>query len=393
MFDWLTRRSFRNFFPPVHKADGSQTRIFVGISGGVDSSVSAALLRQQGYDVTGVFMKTYYPPEIQCDWREERLDAVRVCEHLAIPFLECDLEEVYKKNVFDYMVASYQSGITPNPDIFCNKYVKFGGFLEWSIQQGADYVATGHYAQHIRKKSEFGVSGGLHKVGLQGENFEHQLVMGQDSNKDQTYFLYQLQQRQLEHIIFPVGDIPKKQVRRLANRFGLFTATKKDSQGLCFVGPVDMQDFLSRYINEQPGDVLDTSLNVIGSHRGSFFLTIGQRTGFEIFPQYRTPEMPRMFIVSKDSTHNTITVSPDKHTYENQRITISQASWVHQPIKIGETVQSRIRHRGTLLPATLESINDDRYVLYYDQVHTGVAPGQSVVLYRDTICVGGGVIV
>ena len=185
----LFRAKTENYFPPVHKQDGTKTRMFVGVSGGVDSSVSAAILRDKGYEVTGVFMKTYYPPEIKCNWREERLDAMRVCEHLGIPFLECDLEQEYKNNVFDYMVDSYRIGITPNPDVFCNKYVKFGGFLDWADKNGADFVATGHYAQHVI------------------ENKEHQLVMGNDSNKDQTYFLCQLQQHQLERAIFPVGHL------------------------------------------------------------------------------------------------------------------------------------------------------------------------------------------
>lgn len=393
MFQWFKKS--HNYFPPVKKQDGSRTRVFVGVSGGVDSSISAAILRDKGYDVVGVFMKTYYPPEIKCDWREERLDAMRVCEHLGIPFLECDLEEAYKKNVFDYMVESYRAGVTPNPDVFCNKYVKFGGFLDWAIEHGADYVATGHYAQNFRKRSnrEEDEDRGREQVGPRRGDFVHELVMGKDENKDQTYFLYQLQQHQLERAIFPVGDIPKDRVRKLAKKNGLFTAQKKDSQGLCFVGPVDMHDFLKQYIDEQPGDVLDTSGQVIGRHDGSFFLTIGQRTGFEIFPEHRTPDMPRLFIVAKDSDNNTVTVSPDKHAQDSDTITLTQVSWVGELLQVGDTVDSRIRHRGTLLPATLQSIDGDQYTFRFATPHTGVASGQSLVLYRDSICLGGGIVV
>ena len=419
MFNWFGKTN--NYLPPVRKADGTKTRVFVGVSGGVDSSVSAAILARKGYDVVGVFMKTYYPPEIQCDWREERLDAMRVCEHLGIPFLECDLEAEYKNNVFDYMVESYRTGITPNPDVFCNKYVKFGGFLKWAVDNGADYVATGHYAQHLLQKertpaltssltqSSYSKYASIARslfpwTSSRSESNEtsvvHQLGKGRDDNKDQTYFLYQLGQDQLARALFPVGDIPKDRVRRLAKRYGLFTASKKDSQGLCFVGPVDMHDFLGQYIEQQPGDVLDQSGQVIGGHDGSFFLTIGQRTGFEIFPEHRTPNMSRMFIVAKDHEANTVTVSADRHAQESNTITLAQVSWVSSRasrekggLEVGDTADSRIRHRGQLLPATLESIDGDRYTFHFETPHTGVARGQSLVLYRDDICLGGGIVV
>ena len=374
MFNWLKKT--QNYLPPVYKEDGSKTRIFVGVSGGVDSSVSAALLKDKGYDVTGVFMRTYYPPEIKCDWREERLDALRVCEHLDIPFLECDLEEDYKQNVFDYMIEAYKNGITPNPDVFCNKYVKFGGFLKWALEQDANYVATGHYAQNI-----FNTDGVF------------ELVMGADQNKDQTYFLYQLQQHQLKHALFPIGHIEKSQVRTIAKKYGLFTATKKDSQGLCFVGPVDMRDFLGKYIEDKPGDVLDLNGQVIGSHKGAFFLTIGQRTGFEIAPEHRTPDMPKLFIVSKDASANTVTVSRDVHAQNTDTITLAQISWTDQTLVVGETVQTRIRHRGKLLPATLELVENNQYTFSFETVHTGVAAGQSLVLYRNNVCLGGGIVI
>lgn len=380
----FTQEKSDNFFPPVTQADGTPTRVFVGVSGGVDSSVSAAELVARGYDVTGVFIKTYYPPEIECDWRDERLDAMRVCEHLGIPFLECDLEQEYKEYVFDYMIDSYREGITPNPDIFCNKYVKFGGFLQWALDNNAHFIATGHYAQHFVTNEE------NPEVRLRGG--EHELAMGADINKDQTYFLYQLTQHQLSHTIFPIGHWDKSQVRARAKKYGLFTAEKKDSQGICFVGPVEMRQFLAQYIDEQPGDVLSESGEVIGRHSGAFFLTIGQRSGFEISPAHRTPDMPRMYIVAKDAEANTITVSADIESYNPERIIISDTSWVGEAPQVGDTVDTRIRHRGTLLPAVLEEANGDTYTFSFEAAHTGVAEGQSLVIYQDNICLGGGIV-
>jgi tRNA-specific 2-thiouridylase len=372
----FAREKSDNFFPPVTKPDGTPTRVFVGVSGGVDSSVSAAELVKKGYDMTGVFIKTYYPPEIECDWREERLDAMRVCEHLGIPFLECDMEQAYKEQVFDYMIDSYKQGITPNPDIFCNKYVKFGGFLEWAKSHDCDYIAMGHYAQHFV------------------ENDEHHLVMGADTNKDQTYFLYQLTQHQLNHTIFPIGHWDKQEVRKRAKKHGLFTADKQDSQGICFVGPVEMRQFLAQYIDEQPGEVLSESGEVIGSHSGAFFLTIGQRSGFEIAPEHRTPKMPRMYIVAKDAKANTVTVSPNIESYNPERITITDTSWINSAPQVGDRVDTRIRHRGQLLQATLEVVDGDNYIFGFKQeAHSGVAEGQSLVIYKDSICLGGGIVI
>lgn len=216
--------------------------------------------------------------------------------------------------------------------------------------------------------------------------------MGADENKDQTYFLYQLSQQQLSKTIFPVGDMEKSRVRELAKKFGLFTSEKKDSQGVCFVGPIEMQDFLRNYIKQHPGDVLNEQGDVIGRHDGAFFLTIGQRTGFEIDPKHRTPDMPRMFIVAKDIEHNTVTVSPNKHIYDSNTITITDVSWVGDNPTVGDTVDSRIRHRGKLLPAKLEKIDNDHYTFSFEQPHDSVAPGQSLVVYRDTVCLGGGIV-
>jgi tRNA-specific 2-thiouridylase len=199
--------------------------VFVGVSGGVDSSVSAALLKDAGYTVVGVFIRTWTPDFIECTWREERRDAMRVCAHLGIPFLECDAEEAYKKGVADYMIEEYKKGNTPNPDVMCNREVKFGVFWEFAKAHEADFIATGHYALN-----------------------QYQLERSKDTAKDQTYFLWTLTQDDLEHTLFPIGHLEKKEVRKLAEKYKLPTATKKDSQGVCFLGPLDMKDFLKHYI-------------------------------------------------------------------------------------------------------------------------------------------------
>src|SRR5258706_6959399 len=241
-------------------------KVFVGLSGGVDSSVSAALLKEAGYDVTGVFIKVWQPDFFECTSKDDRLDAMRVCAKLGIPFKTLNLEKEYKKEVVDYMISEYKKGNTPNPDVMCNKEVKFGAFLRFAIKMGADYVATGHYARNIFNK----------KTGL------YELCKSEDSDKDQSYFLWTLGQKELKRTLFPVGGYKKKYVRKLAEKFDLITANKKDSQGLCFVGKIDMKEFLMHFIKEKPGNVADERGNIIGNHNGVFFYTLGERHGFNI---------------------------------------------------------------------------------------------------------------
>jgi tRNA-specific 2-thiouridylase len=239
-------------------------KVFVGVSGGVDSSVALALLKNEGYDVTGVFLKVWAPDFLPCDWREERRSAMRVCATLDVPFITLDCEVEYKKEVVDYMIREYSEGRVPNPDVFCNKYVKFGVFLKRALEMGADYVATGHYAQVVKNMDKF------------------KLCESTDKEKDQSYFVYTLGQYELSHTLFPIGHMTKPEVRKLAHKFGLPTATKKDSQGLCFIGKIDMKEFLTHYIETKEGDVLNTKGEVIGFHDGAIFLTIGQRHGFTV---------------------------------------------------------------------------------------------------------------
>lgn len=339
------------------------------MSGGVDSSVSAALLKEQGYDVTGVFIKVWQPDFMPCTWKDERRDAMRVAAHLDIPFITLDLEKEYKEEVVDYMINEYKAGRTPNPDVMCNRYVKFGGFYEWAIQQGADFVATGHYA-----RSKNGV-----------------LLAGKDNNKDQSYFLWTLTKEKLLKTLFPVGDIEKPEVRKLAAKFKLPNAEKKDSQGLCFIGEIDMKDFLKHYINEKPGDVLSVNGEVIGHHEGSLFYTLGERHGFVITK--KTPEDKPYFIIAKDHTKNTLTVSNEKYEaskVENKKVLLKSMNFISLPQQ--KIYQVKVRYRGELHNVSIKMLDNNRAELSFIESTDIIAPGQSVVIYDHEACIGGGVI-
>lgn len=340
-------------------------KVFVGVSGGVDSSVSLALLRNQGYDVVGCFIKTWQPDFITCTWKEERRDAMRVCAHLDVPFITIDAEKEYKDNVGQYFIDEYKAGRTPNPDVMCNKEIKFGVFLRYALAHGADYVATGHYAQ---------VKDGV-------------LLAGADNTKDQSYFLWTLTREQLAHILFPVGYLQKKEVRRLATEYGLPTAEKKDSQGVCFLGPVDMKEFLSHYIDKKRGDVLDSSGNIIGHHDGALFFTLGERHGFTI--SKKGSDDARLYVIDRDLEKNTVTVS-DKETDSpknaKKEIRLENTNWVTTSVE-GKKYSARIRYQQTLRPCRVE--ND---TVIFDAAEDLASPGQSLVVYDGEICLGGGII-
>ncbi len=364
----------------------------MGVSGGVDSSVALALLKQQGYNVTGVFLKTWYPEWLQCDWKEERRSAMRVCATLGVPFLTLDCEKEYKKEVFDYMISEYSAGRVPNPDVFCNKYVKFGVFFQKALEMGADFIATGHYARILNLQGET-----LGSLKISPLGFE--LRESVDKEKDQSYFLYTLNQDQLKHILFPVGGMTKPEVRKLAEKFGLPTATKKDSQGLCFIGKVDMKDFLSHYIEPKRGDVLNTKGEVIGYHDGAMFYTIGERHGFTITK--KSPEDPRFFVISKDLGKNTITVASKESEIEKinniKEILIKNLHFISPRGTLGELgsptpkLGVRIRYRQEKQGGTLDK-KLDGYHIVFDIPQNAVSVGQSAVLYDDEICLGGGII-
>lgn len=354
----------------------SAKKVFVGVSGGVDSSVSLALLKEQGCDVTGVFLKVWHPDFLLCDWREERRSAMRVCATLGVPFLTINCEEEYKQEVVDYMISEYKDGRVPNPDIFCNKYVKFGVFLKKALEMGADYVATGHYAR------------------VEERNKKYELKEGVDKNKDQSYFLYTLGQKELSHTLFPVGGMTKPEVRDLAKKFNLPTADKKDSQGLCFIGKVDMKDFLSHYIKTESGNILNTNGEIIGKHDGAIFYAVGQRHGFTITK--KTGDDPRYFVISKDLDKNTITVaskeSENDKIYSINEIFISKIHFIseNEPVFPLNT-HVRIRYRQDKQICTIEKVSGG-YNVIFSKLQNGISPGQSAVFYDGEVCIGGGII-
>jgi len=338
--------------------------VYVGMSGGVDSSLTAALLKEQGYEVTGVYMKNWTQdlPGMRCPWADDLADAKRVAVQLGIPFKVYDFQDTYRHKVVDYMLEEYKAGRTPNPDIMCNQEVKFKLFLDTALADGADYIATGHYAAT--------------KNG--------QLFQAADSAKDQTYFLYRVTHDALSRTLFPLGSYTKPQVREEAARRGLATARKKDSQGICFVGSVGIRDFLQEFVETHPGDIKDRdSGELIGRHDGAIFYTIGQRHGLDVgggLPYY---------VVDKDMASNTVFVSRNLNDAIMWRdmIELRDIHWIGEGPSEHDALQVRLRHRGALLPARLSGAK-----LLLDQPERAVAAGQSAVIYRDGECLGGGIV-
>lgn len=347
--------------------------VFVGLSGGVDSSVAALRLKNQGYHVVGVFIKVWHPDWLVCNWEEERLDAMRVAAHLGIPFLTCDAVAAYRDEVASYFIDSYKAGLTPNPDVLCNEKVKFGAFLRFALEHGADYVATGHYAQ----KGE-------------GERGGRELWRGVDTGKDQSYFLWSLKPEQLEKILFPVGDTVKTDLRTEATAAGLPTATKKDSQGVCFLGHIDIPEFLSHYIDLVPGPVLNTDGKVVGEHQGAFVYTLGQRHGFTLH-HTRADSKPQ-YVVAKDVEHNTVTVgdaAPQVGSHDT--ITLTNVVWRGEVLPVvGQTVEAQFRYRQTPFSLTITAIRENEIDLIPTATIEQGASGQSCVLYEGGRCIGGG---
>jgi tRNA-specific 2-thiouridylase len=349
-------------------------KVFVGMSGGVDSSVSALLLKQAGYDVTGVFIKVWQADFLPCSWREERREAMRAAAHIGIPFATLDLEQEYKSEVVDYMIAEYGKGRIPNPDVMCNKYVKFGAFLAFAKKHGADFIATGHYAQ-INVRSGVPV-----------------LQNSVDTEKDQTYFLWTLGKDVLPSVLFPIGHLQKSAVRAIAKEAGLPNAEKKDSQGLCFMGPVNMEDFLKHFLKTKKGEVLDQQGNTIGEHEGAILYTVGQRHGFST-TKTSAHDLP-YFVQSKNMDTNTITVTHDDPRTSTGRVSSFWMSDTQLPHMLdGEQSECsvRIRYRGDLHPAQIEKKAGLTLVTLTHPIED-IAMGQSAVFYQDDCCIGGGVI-
>ncbi len=362
--------------------------VFVGLSGGVDSAVSAALLKKQGFEVVGVFIKTWHPDFIECNEEEERHDAMRVAAFLDIPFLTFDFEDVYKKEVADYMIREYKAGRTPNPDVMCNKEVKFGAFLKKALAMGADFVATGHYAVNVVGNTF--LSGDDAKQDIPEK--KNCLLHSPDLSKDQSYFLWTLKQEQLSKILFPVGGLKKSQVRILAKKFKLPVAEKKDSQGICFLGVVDLKEFLKHYIKEKKGKVFNEEGEEIGHHPGVVFSTLGERHGFTITKKGTNDG--RYYVVSKDIKKNILVVSQNKeisHSNILTNIRIEQTNWITEIPKENKTYKAQIRYHGEFLLCKIECEKNNSAKVIFENPVT-VAPGQSIVGYDGDICLGGGVV-
>jgi tRNA-specific 2-thiouridylase len=343
--------------------------VFVGLSGGVDSSVSAALLKEQGFRVVGVHMKNWSRdvPGYPCPWRSDYQDAKRVAVQLGIDFELFDFEQAYEERVVGYMLEQYQLGLTPNPDIMCNQEIKFKLFYDAARERGADFIATGHYAKAANGK----------------------LYMAKDDNKDQTYFLYRVNSEALQHTLFPLADLTKPEVRLLAAKYNLVTATKKESMGICFVGKIGIKEFLSQYVHTEPGPIIAESGRVVGEHDGALFYTIGQRHGLNVgggLPYY---------VAGKDMAKNEVYVTTD---IADERLwadsfELSACHWITEPPQSGDSLLVRTRHRGSLVPVSSIELSDGgRAKLMVAESVKALAPGQSAVLYRGDECLGGGII-
>ncbi|MEK7088865.1 MAG: tRNA 2-thiouridine(34) synthase MnmA [Patescibacteria group bacterium] len=385
--------------------------VFIGLSGGVDSAVSAALLKKQGYEVVGVFIRTWHPDFLECNEEKERLDAMRVASHLDIPFLTFDLEKVYKKKVADYMILEYKAGRTPNPDVMCNKEVKFSVFLKKAISMGADYVATGHYAKNTKQQLFHGSHSNLETIKERAVAYAEKssalyfLEKGLDPSKDQSYFLWTLGQEQLKKILFPIGLLKKTEVRKLAKKFNLPVAEKKDSQGICFLGAVDLKEFLKHYIKEKKGKVINEKGEEIGYHDGVVFSTLGERHGFTITK--KSPNDGPYYVVGKDVNKNILIVSQDKNfkrsdlknskrsdlgELENFCLSLKDTNWISKIPEQNKIYTAQIRYHSDFLPCKIKIIGKIKAEIIFKKPVL-VASGQSCVVYNKDICLGGGVVI
>lgn len=352
----------------------SETRVVVGMSGGVDSSVAALLLKEQGYDVIGIFMKNWDDTDEfgMCTATEDYEDVIRVCNQIGIPYYAVNFEKQYWDKVFTYFLEEYKAGRTPNPDVMCNKEIKFKAFLEHAITLGADYLATGHYAR------------------VEYRDGEYKMLRGIDDNKDQTYFLNQLTQDQLSKVMFPIGSIEKPKVRELAKEANLATATKKDSTGICFIGERNFKEFLSNYLPAQPGNMETFSGEVKGRHDGLMYYTIGQRHGLGIGGSGEP-----WFVIGKDLERNILYVDQGFH---NERlysdwITATNVSWVSDK-KRGQTFTctAKFRYRQQDSKVEVQIIDENTVKVIFDEPSRAITPGQSVVFYDGDECLGGATI-
>ena len=355
-------------------------RVIVGMSGGVDSSVTALLLKQAGYDVIGIFMKNWDDTDENgvCTATEDYKDVAAVAEQIGIPYYSVNFEKEYWDRVFEYFLKEYRLGRTPNPDVMCNKEVKFQAFLEYALQLGADYVAMGHYARV--EKDENGVV---------------RLLRGVDNNKDQTYFLSQLNQQQLSKAMFPIGHLEKKEVRKIAEEFDLATAKKKDSTGVCFIGERNFNEFLSHYLPAKPGKMVTLDGEVKGDHAGLMYYTIGQRHGLGIGGGGKTNDP--WFVVGKDLSTNTLYVGQGFHhpnLYSDSLFATDLQFNINEekPNEFECTAKFRYRQQDTKVRVVFQEDDKTKAMVYFEEQVRAITPGQAVVFYDGDICLGGGII-
>jgi tRNA-specific 2-thiouridylase len=354
------------------------SRIVVGLSGGVDSAVTAWLLKRQGHQVVGVFMKNWEADDLEedCPIRQDFQDVLAIADVLGIEVELVNFSKEYQERVFAYFLAEYRAGRTPNPDVLCNAEIKFKAFLDHALTLGADHIATGHYAR------------------LEGESPARRLLKGLDPNKDQSYFLYRLNQAQIARALFPLGELPKPRVRELARQAGLPVAEKKDSTGICFIGERPFREFLQRYMPIQPGDMVTPEGKVMGRHQGLMFHTLGQRKGLGIGGIKGAEEGVPWFVAGKDLERNELIVvqGHDHPLLLSPTLEAADLSWVGEPPRAGGRYSAKTRYRQRDAACAVEVIEGDRLALRFDEDQWAVTPGQSVVVYEGENCLGGGVI-
>lgn len=356
----------------------SKQKIILGISGGVDSSVAAILLKKQGYEVEAVFMRNWEADKDDpyCSADQDLTDARGVCDKLQIPLHTINFSKEYWQKVFQYLLDEYSAGKTPNPDVMCNKEIKFKAFLDYAKSIGANYIATGHYARIEKKDRKF------------------RLLKGLDNEKDQSYFLYMLSQEQLANSIFPLGDLKKTEVRVIAEKAGLLNFNKKDSTGICFIGERNFKEFLNEYLLAKPGDILTTDGKIIGKHDGVMFYTLGQRKGLKIGGQKNAKEAP-WYVISKDLKNNKIIVSQehDHPLLLSTTLICSKTHWIagSEPC-LPLNCTAKIRYRQQDQDCSIKKIDEFNYQVNFTIPQWAITPGQSVVFYQDDECLGGGVI-
>ncbi len=354
-------------------------KVVVGMSGGVDSSVSAYLLQQQGYQVVGLFMKNWEEDDTDeyCSAAVDLADAQAVCDKLNIKLYTINFAAEYWDNVFEHFLSEYKAGRTPNPDILCNKEIKFKAFLEYAAQDlGADYIATGHY---VRKRTT-------------GDKVE--LLRGVDNNKDQSYFLYTLSEDQVRQSLFPVGELEKPQVRKIAEQLGLATASKKDSTGICFIGERKFSDFLARYLPAQAGAIRTLDGHIIGKHQGLMYHTLGQRKGLGIGGLKQADDTP-WYVVDKDIKNNELIVAQghDHPALFSDGLIAQQLHWVdRKAVTKSFTCTVKTRYRQQDIQCQVNPISEDKIEVIFANPVAAVTPGQSAVFYQDEVCLGGGII-